>query len=53
MCAVTPVAGTKTGGMEVMVQGKQAKAVADLLIEKGVPKKWVEAADMTAKDKKK
>lgn len=38
---------------EVMVQGKQIKAVTDLLISKGVPKKWIESADMTDTKKKK
>lgn len=35
-----------------MVQGKQIKAVVDLLINRGVPKKWIESADMTEKKKK-
>lgn len=38
--------------MEVMVQGKQIKAVTDLLLAKGVPQKWIESADMTTKKKK-
>lgn len=38
--------------MEVMVQGKQVKAVTDLLMNKGVPKKWIETADATEKKKK-
>ena len=49
---VTPIVG-KASGMEVMVQGKQIKTVADLLVEKGVPKKWIESADTTMKEKKK
>jgi len=49
---VAPVHG-RVSDMEVMVQGKQTKAVADLLIAKGVPKKWIETADMTAEKKKK
>jgi len=33
-----------------MVQGKQLKAVTDLLIAKGVPKQWIDAKDtMTGK----
>lgn len=39
--------------MEVMVQGKQIKAVTDLLVAKGVPKTWIESADMTTGKKKK
>jgi len=49
--AVAPLPG-KNAGLEVMVQGKQIKAVADLLIEKGVPKKWIEEEDQTEKKKK-
>lgn len=49
---MTPIVG-KASGMEVMVQGKQIKVVVDLLVEKGVPKKWIESADMTMKEKKK
>ena len=37
---VAQLAG-KTTGMEVMVQGKQIKAVVQLLIGKGVPAKWI------------
>ncbi|OBZ74898.1 Translation machinery-associated protein 64 [Grifola frondosa] len=50
--AVSPITG-KTSGMEVMVQGRQVKAVTDFLISRGVPKKWIESADMTAEKKKK
>lgn len=49
--AVSPVQG-KASDMEVMVQGKQIKAVTDLLVAKGVPQKWIESADMTTKKKK-
>jgi translation initiation factor 2D len=35
-----------------MVQGKQLKAVADLLTAKGVPKKWIELEDHVDKKKK-
>lgn len=28
-----------------MVQGKQLKAVVDILLAKGVPKQWIEATD--------
>ncbi|TFY63903.1 hypothetical protein EVJ58_g2961 [Rhodofomes roseus] len=50
--SVNPVHG-KASEMEVMVQGKQIKAVTDLLVNKGVPKKWIEVTDMTAEKKKK
>jgi len=43
---VNPLPGK--GGQEVMVQGKQPKAVTDLLMAKGVPKQWIEAKDTTA-----
>ncbi|KLO16572.1 hypothetical protein SCHPADRAFT_823044 [Schizopora paradoxa] len=49
--AVAPLPG-KTAGLEVMVQGKQIKAVSELLIEKGIPKKWIESEDQTEKKKK-
>lgn len=32
--------------MEVLVQGKQSKAVVDYLLGKGVPKKWIEAHEV-------
>jgi translation initiation factor 2D len=41
----------KATGMEVLVQGKQIKAISELLLSKGVPKKWIEAVDMTDKKK--
>jgi translation initiation factor 2D len=40
-----------SGGQEVMVQGKQTQVVLELLGSLGVPKKWVEAADLTDKKK--
>ena len=49
---VSPVQG-KPSEVEVMVQGKQIKAVSDLLIAKGVPKRWIESADLSAEKKKK
>ncbi|KAK7061050.1 hypothetical protein VNI00_000785 [Paramarasmius palmivorus] len=48
--SVSPIPGKPAGsGLEVLVQGKQTKAVADYLLGKGVPKKWIELADMTGK----
>lgn len=41
----------KGAGMEVLVQGKQIKAVTALLLSRGVPKKWIEAADLSEKKK--
>ena len=49
---MNPLQG-KAAEMEVMVQGKQIKAVTDLLMNKGVPKKWIESTDMTDAKKKK
>ena len=46
---VSPVQG-KPNSLEVMVQGKQIKAVTDMLIAHGVPKRWIESA--TEKKKK-
>ncbi|KAI6004977.1 hypothetical protein EDC04DRAFT_2871789 [Pisolithus marmoratus] len=45
---VSPLPGKPTRS-EVLVQGKQAKAVVDFLLSKGVPKKWIETADLTVK----
>jgi hypothetical protein len=47
---VSPVQG-KSSGMEVLVQGKQIEAVTQLLMSKGVPKKWIEASDLSGKKK--
>jgi translation initiation factor 2D len=47
---VSPVPG-KSAALEVLVQGKQIKAVTDLLIGRGVPKKWIESADLSDKKK--
>lgn len=44
--SVTPLPG-KNAGLEVMVQGKQMKTVADMLMAKGITKKWIESADQT------
>ena len=46
---VSPVHG-KPNALEVMVQGKQIKAVTDMLIAHGVPKQWIESS--TEKKKK-
>jgi translation initiation factor 2D len=37
--------------MEVLVQGKQIKAVTEFLIEQGVPKRWIAAVDLSDKKK--
>ncbi|KAF7319522.1 Eukaryotic translation initiation factor SUI1 family protein [Mycena chlorophos] len=46
--SVSPAPGN-TPGQEVLVQGKQSKAVSEYLMEKGVPKKWIETKDQTGK----
>jgi translation initiation factor 2D len=49
---VSPISGKgPNAGLEVLVQGKQIKAVVDLLLAKGVPKKWIETLDLTAEKK--
>ncbi|KZP09841.1 hypothetical protein FIBSPDRAFT_873211 [Athelia psychrophila] len=48
--SVSPVQG-KAAGMEVLVQGKQLDAVAGLLGARGVPKRWIEAVDLSSKKK--
>ncbi|KAI6019276.1 hypothetical protein BKA83DRAFT_4303738 [Pisolithus microcarpus] len=45
---VSPLPG-KAARSEVLVQGKQIKAVMDFLLSRGVPKKWIETADLTGK----
>ncbi|KAI6041699.1 hypothetical protein EDC04DRAFT_2867061 [Pisolithus marmoratus] len=45
---VSPLPGKPTRS-EVLVQGKQTKAVMDFLLSKGAPKKWIETADLTVK----
>ncbi|KAI0651354.1 eukaryotic translation initiation factor SUI1 family protein [Trametes meyenii] len=49
--SVTPVHG-KPNSLEVMVQGKQIKSVTELLITRGVPKRWIEASDQSGSKKK-
>ncbi|KAI6038939.1 hypothetical protein EDC04DRAFT_2603597 [Pisolithus marmoratus] len=46
VATVSPLPGKPTRS-EVLVQGKQTKAVVDFLLSKGVPKKWIETADLT------
>lgn len=46
--AVSPTPG-KASGLEVLVQGKQIKAVTEFLLSRGVPKKWIEAAELAGK----
>ncbi|KAJ7147279.1 eukaryotic translation initiation factor SUI1 family protein [Mycena filopes] len=36
-------------GLEVLVQGQQSKIVVTYLTEKGIPKKWIEVADLVGK----
>ncbi|KAF9283710.1 hypothetical protein BGZ68_005199 [Mortierella alpina] len=51
--AITPLVGAspKLNLREVMVQGPQVKNVTEVLQEKGVPKKFIEVLDKTAKKK--
>ncbi|KAH7882166.1 hypothetical protein F5I97DRAFT_1931887 [Phlebopus sp. FC_14] len=46
--SVSPIAG-KAAGLEVMVQGKHIKAVTEFMQSRGVPKKWIEVADLVGK----
>lgn len=48
--SVSPLQG-KANQLEVMVQGKQGKIVTDYLLQRGVPKKWIEFEDTTEKKK--
>lgn len=45
---VSPMPG-KGNAMEVLVQGKQIKAVTEFLIAQGVPKMWIESVDLSEK----
>ena len=47
---VSPLPG-KGADLEILVQGVHTKAVANMLLEKGVPAKWIKTAGL--KDKKK
>ncbi|RUP46428.1 hypothetical protein BC936DRAFT_146970 [Jimgerdemannia flammicorona] len=51
--AVTPLVGAspKLQLQEIMVQGSHIKNVSDLLLAKGVPKKYIEVMDKTGKYK--
>ncbi|KAG9217736.1 hypothetical protein CCMSSC00406_0003575 [Pleurotus cornucopiae] len=49
--SVSPAPG-KSSGQEVLVQGKQAQVVTDILLGKGVPKKWIEVHDLSDGKKK-
>lgn len=48
---VSPLPG-KTTDQEVMVQGKQIKAVTDFLVSKGVPSQWIKAKSESKSKKK-
>ncbi|RDB15094.1 Eukaryotic translation initiation factor 2D [Hypsizygus marmoreus] len=48
--SVAPIPGKPAGsGLEVLVQGKQSKAVVDYLTGRGIPKKWIEVQDLSVK----
>ncbi|KAH6904451.1 eukaryotic translation initiation factor SUI1 family protein [Coprinopsis sp. MPI-PUGE-AT-0042] len=48
--SVSPIVGKPAGsGLEVLVQGKQSTAVLEYLMEKGIPKKWIEVSDLSGK----
>ncbi|KAG7452039.1 eukaryotic translation initiation factor SUI1 family protein [Guyanagaster necrorhizus] len=48
--SVTPIQGKgANAGSEVLVQGKQSKAVTDYLVGKGVPKRWIEVKEAAGK----
>ncbi|PPQ84607.1 hypothetical protein CVT26_004420 [Gymnopilus dilepis] len=49
---LSPIQGKQAGsGMEVLVQGKQAPAVIEYLMGKGIPKRWI-VVDGQAEKKK-
>ncbi|KAF8904712.1 hypothetical protein CPB84DRAFT_1814350 [Gymnopilus junonius] len=52
--SVSPLQGKSPSGqsqpqMEVLVQGKQAPAVVEYLMGKGIPKRWIEVVDSVGK----
>ncbi|TFK37567.1 hypothetical protein BDQ12DRAFT_736100 [Crucibulum laeve] len=48
--SVSPIFGKPANsGMEVLIQGKQGKAVTEYLTAKGIPKKWIEVMDISGK----
>jgi translation initiation factor 2D len=48
---VVALVNGKPNQYEVLVQGKQGKAVSEYLMGKGVPKKWIQLEDTTEKKK--
>lgn len=46
--SVSPLPG-RGAGKEVLVQGKQIKPAIDFLLARGIPKRWIETADLTEK----
>ncbi|KAF9543983.1 hypothetical protein CPC08DRAFT_649734, partial [Agrocybe pediades] len=45
---VSPIHGRPAGsGQEVLVQGKQVKAVVEYLVGKGVPRRWIDAEGLS------
>jgi translation initiation factor 2D len=48
---VVALVNGKPNQYEVLVQGKQGKAVSEYLMGKGVPKKWIQLEDTTKKKK--
>lgn len=49
--SVSPLPGGQGKGLEVMVQGKKLKEVEEVLLAKGVPKKWIEIVEADGKKK--
>lgn len=43
------IPGTSQQRLKVIVQGKQSKPVADYLVGRGIPKKWVEITEIVKK----
>src|SRR5258708_39182466 len=47
---VAPIPGKPPGsGLEVLVQGKQSKAIVEYLHSKGIQKRWIEVLDLLGK----
>ncbi|TEB33710.1 eukaryotic translation initiation factor SUI1 family protein [Coprinellus micaceus] len=48
--SVSPTVGKAAGSsLEVLVQGKQGKAVVEYLTAKGIPKRWIDVSDLSGK----
>jgi hypothetical protein len=43
------IPGTSQQRLKVVLQGKQSKPIVDYLMERGIPKKWIEVSEVVGK----